>query len=284
MSLDPSSLAVVIARLTGVAEEMGAVLRRAAYSPNIKERADCSAALFTPAGELVVQAEHIPVHLGSMPASVHAAIEASRALSRGLRPGDQVLLNDPFEGGTHLNDLTLVAPCFVGGRLAGWAANRAHHADVGGMAAGSIPPEARQVHQEGLRIPPVLLTDEVAALLRANSRTPEERQGDLDAQVGANLVGVSRLGELAGEGAPLGEVCDYGERRMRAALAEVPSGSWTFTDVLGRAPDGALHTRKVLSENPGVYRDAAVHGIRETEPAAGQVDHFVGGGIRAIGI
>jgi N-methylhydantoinase B/oxoprolinase/acetone carboxylase alpha subunit len=232
VSLDPSSLAVVIARLAGVAEEMGAVLRRAAYSPNIKERADCSAALFTPDGELVVQAEHIPVHLGSMPASVHAAIEAVRGLPRPLRTGDQILLNDPFAGGTHLNDLTLVAPCFVGDRLAGWAANRAHHADVGGMVAGSIPPEARQVQQEGLRIPPVLLTDEVAALLEANSRTPEERRGDLDAQVGANAVGVDRLTELAGEGVPLAEVCDYGERRMRAALAEVPSGSWTFTDVL----------------------------------------------------
>ncbi|MBO0894116.1 MAG: hydantoinase B/oxoprolinase family protein [Acidimicrobiales bacterium] len=234
MSLDPSSLAVVIARLTGVAEEMGAVLRRAAYSPNIKERADCSAALFTADGELLVQAEHIPVHLGSMPASVQAAIEAARDLPRPLGPGDQLVLNDPFAGGTHLNDLTLVAPCFVGGRLAGWAANRAHHADVGGMVAGSIPPEAHQIHQEGLRIPPVLLTGEVAALLCANSRTPDERRGDLDAQVGANVVGVSRLAELVGAGAPLGEVCDYGERRMRAALAEVPSGSWAFDDVLDR--------------------------------------------------
>jgi N-methylhydantoinase B/oxoprolinase/acetone carboxylase alpha subunit len=225
--VDPAALQVLISRLTGVAEEMGAVLRRAAFSPNIKERADCSAALFTPDGELLVQAEHIPVHLGSMPASVRAAIDA---FSDGLGPGEQVVLNDPFAGGTHLNDLTLIAPCFVGDRLIGWAANRAHHADVGGMAPGSIPPDAVDIAQEGLRIPPVLLTDEVEALLAANSRTPEERTGDLDAQRGANQVGVERLAEFAS--APLADVVDYGERRMRAALSEIADGRWSFEDVL----------------------------------------------------
>src|ERR1051326_2469598 len=138
--MDPAALQVLVSRLTGVADEMGAVLRRAAFSPNIKERADCSAALFTPVGELLAQAEHIPVHLGSMPASVRAAIDA---LGSGVGPDDQIVLNDPFAGGTHLNDITLVAPCFTAdGRLVGWAANRAHHADVGGMTPGSIPPEA----------------------------------------------------------------------------------------------------------------------------------------------
>jgi N-methylhydantoinase B/oxoprolinase/acetone carboxylase alpha subunit len=229
LRLDPASLQVLISRLTGIAEEMGAVLRRAAFSPNIKERADCSAALFTPAGELLVQAEHIPVHLGSMPASVRAAIDA---FGDRLRPGDQVAVNDPFAGGTHLNDLTLVAPCFVDGRLVGWAANRAHHADVGGSAPGSIPADATEIYQEGLRIPPVLLTDEVRALLLANSRTPTERVGDLDAQVGANVTGVERLEEMAAAGAPLDEVVDYGERRMRATLADLPDGSWTFSDVI----------------------------------------------------
>lgn len=222
--LDPASLQVLVSRLTGVAEEMGAVLRRAAFSPNIKERADCSAALFTPDGELLVQAEHIPVHLGSMPASVRAA------LTLDVRPGEQVILNDPFAGGTHLNDITIVAPCHVDGRLIGWAANRAHHADVGGMAPGSMPPEAEEITQEGLRIPPVVFVEQVAALLLANSRTPVERRGDLDAQLGANRVGVERLAELAGE--RLAEVVAYGERRMRAALADLPDGTWHFEDVV----------------------------------------------------
>jgi N-methylhydantoinase B/oxoprolinase/acetone carboxylase alpha subunit len=229
MSLGPAELQVLISRLTGIAEEMGAVLRRAAFSPNIKERADCSAALFTPDGELLVQAEHIPVHLGSMPASVAAAIEA---FGDDLDPRDQVVLNDPFAGGTHLNDITLVAPCVVDGGLVGWAANRAHHADVGGAAPGSIPADATEIQQEGLRIPPTRLDDSVRRLLLANSRTPTERVGDLDAQVGANVVGVEHLAALAGAPAPLAEVVDYGERRMRAALAELPDGTWRADDVL----------------------------------------------------
>jgi N-methylhydantoinase B/oxoprolinase/acetone carboxylase alpha subunit len=226
--MDPAALQVLISRLTGVAEEMGAVLRRAAFSPNIKERADCSAALFTADGELLVQAEHIPVHLGSMPASVRAAIDG---FGGRLHRGDQVVVNDPFAGGTHLNDITLVAPCLVGDdRLVGWVANRAHHADVGGMAPGSIPADAVEVFQEGLRIPPVLLTDEIAEVLFANSRTPEERRGDLAAQRGANVVGVEQLATF--RTAPFDEVTAYGERRMRAALASLPDGSWRFDDVI----------------------------------------------------
>ncbi len=227
---DPSTLAVLIARLTGVAEEMQAVLRRAASSPNIKERADCSCALFTAEGELLTQSESIPVHLGSMPASVAAAIAAFDIAE--LEPGDQVVLNDPFAGGTHLNDLTLVAPCHLDGRLVGWVANRAHHSDVGGMVPGSIPPEASEIYQEGLRLPPVRLGPTVVAVLVANSRTPDERRGDLDAQRGANAVGVERFAELAYEGWALEEVVAYGERRMRAALADLPDGTAAFEDVL----------------------------------------------------
>lgn len=250
MRLGPAELQVLISRLTGVAEEMGAVLRRASYSPNIKERADCSAALFTADGDLLVQAEHIPVHLGSMPASVRAAIDA---FGGHLGPHDQVVLNDPFAGGTHLNDVTLVAPCVVDGRLVGWAANRAHHADVGGAAPGSIPADATDIHQEGLRIPPTFLDDGLRRVLLANSRTPEERAGDLDAQEGANRVGVERLAEIAGAarmpggatgggavGALLAEVVDYGERRMRAALGALPDGTWRSDDVVdstGARPD-----------------------------------------------
>jgi N-methylhydantoinase B/oxoprolinase/acetone carboxylase alpha subunit len=253
VSLDPASLQVLISQLTGVAEEMGAVLRRSAYSPNIKERADCSAALFTAGGELLVQAEHIPVHLGSMPASVRAVIDAAGRLGGPLRPGDQLALNDPFAGGTHLNDLTLVSPCFVDGVLSGWVANRAHHSDVGGMAAGSIPPDAKEIYQEGLRIPPARLVPEIESLLAANSRTPEERRGDLEAQIGANTVGVERMVEILAAGAPVDEVVAYGERRMRAALAALPDGSWSFTDVLDSAQGAQVGVGLTVAGDEAVF-------------------------------
>ncbi len=230
--MDPATLQVWISRLASVADEMGAVLRRAAYSPNIKERADCSCALFAPDGTLLAQAEHIPVHLGSMPAAVRAAIDAC---GRGIAAGEQIVVNDPFAGGTHLNDITFVAPAFVDdGTLLGWAANRAHHADVGGMAPGSLPPDATEIFQEGLRIPPVRWTPEVEALVVAASRTPEERRGDLDAQVGANRLGVARLRELPLASAPgvFGEIVGYGERRARSAIGALADGEYSFEDVL----------------------------------------------------
>jgi len=266
MSIGPAELQVLISRLTGIAEEMGAVLRRAAFSPNIKERADCSAALFTPAGELLVQAEHIPVHLGSMPASVRAAIDA---FGGGLDAGDQVVLNDPFAGGTHLNDITLVAPCVIDGELVGWAANRAHHADVGGSAPGSIPADATEIQQEGLRIPPTRLDESLRRLLLANSRTPTERIGDLDAQVGANMVGVERLAAMAGAAAPLAEVVDYGERRMRAALADLPDGTWRADDVLdstGAAADQQRPARVTVAVT--VSGDGVTFDFTGTDPQA----------------
>jgi len=245
VSLDPASLQILLSRLAGVAEEMSAVLRRAAFSPNIKERADCSAAVFTAGGELLAQAENIPVHLGSMPASVREAIARfgpDAPAEDRVAPGEHVILNDPFAGGTHLNDITVVTPCFVAGpggsggaggdRLLGWAATRAHHGDVGGSAPGSIPADATEVFAEGLRIPPVKLTAAVRALVLANSRTPGERSGDLDAQVGANTVGVERLAGFDAGDDRFGEVLDYGERRMRAVLADLPDGTWTFTDVI----------------------------------------------------
>jgi N-methylhydantoinase B/oxoprolinase/acetone carboxylase alpha subunit len=246
VTLDPAALQVLIARLTGIATEMGAVLARSAFSPNIKERHDHSAALFTPEGEMLVQAEHIPVHLGSMPASVAAVIERFGPGTDGwerVASGEQIILNDPFAGGTHLNDITLVAACVVGGRLVGWVANRAHHADVGGAAPGSMPADAVEIYAEGLRLPPVVLTGEVRELLCANSRTPDERLGDLDAQVGANRRGVDRLAALAE--APLDEVLAHGERRMRAALAALPDGVWRFADVVdsfGPRPEQQVET------------------------------------------
>lgn len=255
--MDPAALQVLIARLSGVAEEMGVVLQRSAFSPNIKERADCSAAVFDPRGRLLAQAEHIPVHLGSMPASVEAVIEA---IGDRLGPGDQAIVNDPFAGGTHLNDITVVAPCFVsavstageedlsgvpgsGPELVGWVANRAHHADLGGAAPGSIPADATEVFAEGLRIPPLPLTDEVTAMLLANSRTPAERSGDLAAQRGANDVGVRRLAHLVG--ASFDEILAHGRRRLEAILDGLPEGSWEATEVLDSTGPGRDQQRPV---------------------------------------
>ena len=240
--MTPVELEVARHALAGVAEEMGVALRRAAYSPNIKERMDCSAAVFDRDGAMVAQAEHIPVHLGSMPASVTAALDA---FGGQLAPGTQVLLNDPYAGGTHLPDLTLVTAVGDGdGQLLGYVANRAHHADVGGAAPGSMPAAATDIAMEGVRIPPVLVADangfreDVLDLVAANSRTPAERRGDLRAQLAANHVGARRLRELADRSGPdrlwqaMREVCDYSERRVRAALAEMPDGSWSFEDRL----------------------------------------------------
>ena len=234
VDLSPASLQILISRLSGVAEEMSAVLRRSAYSPNIKERADCSAAVFDPEGRLLAQAENIPVHLGSMPASVRAAIDR---FGDEVEPGLQIIVNDPYAGGTHLNDITVVAPCLVP-ELVGWVATRAHHADVGGDAPGSMPAGATDIAQEGLRLAPQRLTAEVRELVMRTSRTPTERAGDLDAQVGANAVGVERLAALAGQ--PFAEVLAHGERRMRTVLGALPDGTWHFSDVIdsfGSGPD-----------------------------------------------
>jgi N-methylhydantoinase B len=228
--------------LAGVAEEMGVALRRAAYSPNIKERADCSAAVFDPDGEMVAQAEHIPVHLGAMPASVRAVLDTYGS----LRPGQQVCVNDPYLGGTHLPDLTIVAGVGAAGsgELLGYVANRAHHADVAGAAPGSMPANATEIAMEGVRIPPILIADtdgereDVVRLIAANSRTPGERRGDLRAQFAANHVGARRLRELASRMGPgrlreaMAAVCDYSDRRVRAAVREIPDGCYHHSDVL----------------------------------------------------
>lgn len=239
--MDAVALELARHALAGVAEEMGVALRRAAYSPNIKERADCSAAVFAPDGTMVAQAEHIPVHLGSMPASVAAAL--ARFGDR-LTPGTQVLLNDPYAGGTHLPDLTLVAA--VGdadGVCIGFVANRAHHADVGGAAPGSMPATATDIAMEGIRIPPVIVAADgdasgVLEVVAASSRTPGERRGDLRAQFAANHVGAVRLAELAGRygrdglDAAMRGVCAYAERRVRAAVSAIPDGVYRAVDHL----------------------------------------------------
>ncbi len=266
-ALDPAALQVLVSRLAGVADEMGAVLRRAAYSPNIKERADCSAAVFTAAGDLLAQAEHIPVHLGSMPASVHAALDA---LGDRIRPGEQVVLNDPFAGGTHLNDVTLVAPCFAGDELVAWVANRAHHADLGGTTPGSMPPDALVIDEEGLRVPPSLLDAEVEARIVESSRTPDERRGDLDAQRGANALGVARVLEVVaqlGSTDSFAELIEYGERRMRAALARLPDGRYEFADALDSAgPRPAQQTPSRIVLALTIAGDAATFDFTGTAP------------------
>jgi N-methylhydantoinase B len=244
--VDPITLEVVRNALVGIAEEAGAALRRTAYSPNIKERIDCSTALFDAQARMVAQAEHIPVHLGSMPASVDAALAAFEE----LEPGDQVLLSDPYQGGNHLPDWTVVCPVHAtDGRLLGYAANRAHHADVGGAAPGSMPASATEIFAEGLRIPPVRLhrqgveDADLVALLLANTRTPGERLGDLRAQLGANALTVRRLAELAEElghellAAAMAATLDHAERATRAAIAELPDGIYRFADELD--DDGA---------------------------------------------
>ncbi|CAN5263575.1 hydantoinase B/oxoprolinase family protein [soil metagenome] len=245
---DAARLQVVRHALDGVAEMMGVALQRSAYSPNITERLDLSAALFDPDGAMIAQAEHIPVHLGSMPASVRAVLDAF-----DLQPGMAAIINDPYTGGSHLPDMTLVTA--VGdarGRPLGFVANRAHHADVGGAAPGSMPADAVDIAMEGLRVPPTLLVDthgergDVIALLAANSRTPDERLGDLRAQFAANHTGARRLAQLAAERSSDGLIADmaalltYAERRLRAAIRTMPDGSWQAVDVLeGGGPDGA---------------------------------------------
>jgi len=223
------------------AEEMGATLMRSAFSANVKERRDFSCALFDAAGRVISQAAHIPIHLGSVPLCVAAAMES---VGEGWEAGDAVVLNDPYRGGTHLPDVTLVSPVFLGGRRpAFFVANRAHHADIGGAHPGSMA-AAEDVHAEGLRIPPVKLVRagrvdrELMDLLLANMRVPREREGDLLAQWSANRVGERRLGELArehdpGELARRGaELMDWTERLLAAALRRLPDREVTFEDHL----------------------------------------------------
>ncbi|OYR50790.1 5-oxoprolinase [Halorubrum sp. Ea1] len=237
-ALDPVTLEVMRNQLEGVAEEMGQVLIRGAYSPNITERQDCSTALFDADGRMVAQAEHIPVHLGAMPEAVAAVRE------RDPSPGDVFVLNDPFTGGTHLPDVTLVSSLALDGDVVGFAVSRAHHADVGGMAPGSMPAGAREIQQEGLRIPPLRLVDggervdDVLDLILANVRTPAERRADLEAQLAANGRAGDRLGELADEHGrarlerAFDAVIDYSRERMTAAIADLPDGTYRAEDAM----------------------------------------------------
>ena len=238
--MDPTRLEIFKNVFHSVAEEMGAALRRSAFSPNIKERRDYSCAVYDADARVLAMGDHMPVHLGSMPASVAAARAAFP-----LEPGDIALLNEPFAGGTHLPDLTMVMPVFLPRerRASFYVANRAHHADVGGALAGSMGP-AREIFQEGLRIPPVKifrrgeLSKDVMSLLLANVRTPDEREGDLAAQIAACRTGERRLLEIVQkygerEVSAYGQhLLDYSSAMMRAALRELRAGTYTAEDFL----------------------------------------------------
>ena len=239
MPVDAIQLELFRHLLVSVAEEMGAVLRKSSYSANIKERRDYSCALYDARGETIAMGDHMPVHLGAMPLSVRAVMDAF-----ALEPGDVALVNDPFQGGTHLPDITAVAPVFTGGRKpAFYVASRAHHSDVGGMSPGSMP-LAKEIYQEGLRIPPILiqrrgqLDRPLLRMLLANVRTPVEREGDLAAQLASIQRGEQRLKEMvvkfgaARVAAGVRGLQDYSERMMRATLRELPAGTYRFEDVL----------------------------------------------------
>ncbi|MBV6432587.1 MAG: Acetophenone carboxylase delta subunit [Bryobacteraceae bacterium] len=240
MRVNPVDLELFRHQLVSIAGEMGTVLRKTSYSSNIKERRDYSCAVYTAAGETVAMGDHMPVHLGAMPLSVRHVMEAFR-----LEPGDVAIVNDPFRGGTHLPDITAVMPVFLAKsrRPAFFVASRAHHADIGGMSPGSMP-MAREIYQEGLRIPPILLARggkvdrHLMGLILANVRTPREREGDLLAQWMSLERGEQRLRALHSRygtkrlGALVAELLDYSERMMRNAIRGLPEGEYRFEDFL----------------------------------------------------
>ncbi len=240
MRLDPIEFEIFKNLFVSIAEEMGVTLCRTGFSPNIKERLDYSCAIYDASGQTIAQGDHMPVHLGAMPLSVRAAIDHV-----AMEPGDTVILNDPFRGGTHLPDITLVSPVFLKktGPPAFFVANRAHHSDVGGMSPGSMP-LAREIFQEGLIIPPIklirrgVIDNELMSFILANVRTPDEREGDLTAQIASNRVGESRLREIAAKYAYkrvahyAAATQDYTERVLRRTIADIPDGAYSFEDFL----------------------------------------------------
>ena len=240
--VDPVALQVMLGALRAACDEMGAVLVRSAQSANIKERRDASTALFDARGRMVMQAEHIPVHLGAMPSALAAVIDEEQ------RPGVSFVLNDPYRGGTHLPDITVITPLHHERELVGFAASRAHHADVGAAEPGSMPADSRTLEDEGVVIPPTRLSDEVIRELAGRMRNPGQREADLRAQLAAGRAGAGRVAALverfglATLRAGLEETLDYAERRTRARLAELEDGIRTAEDVL-EGPDGDIPLR-----------------------------------------
>jgi N-methylhydantoinase B len=265
MAIDPVKLEIFKALYHSVAEEMGLVLRRTAFSPNIKERRDYSCAVFDARGQLIAQGDHMPVHLGSMPMSVACAMAAHK-----MADGDIVMLNDPFAGGTHLPDLTMIAPVYLGAaRPLFYVANRAHHADIGGATPGSMG-TATEIYQEGLRIPPVRLMragkldDDIKRLFLSNVRLAEEREGDLTAQLGAIRTGMRRLADIINRYGKkeahryAQHLIDYTARMMRARLAQLPAGVYQARDWLdddGISPEPVEIVARISIKNGAAVVD-----------------------------
>jgi len=259
---DPIELELFKNIFVSISEEMGAVLGRTALSPNIKERKDFSCALFNAKGETFAQGSHIPVHLGAMPLSVQASLQAV-----SFEDGDLVILNDPYHGGTHLPDITCITPVFVGKKLTFFVANRAHHSDVGGMSPGSMP-LATEIYQEGLIIPPVKivsngsLDEDLLNLILSNVRTPEERKGDILAQVAANSTGKQRLEETvkkygARKLVRYGRLIqDYTEKILREAIRAIPDGVYAFSDFMD--DDGITDTPVEIAVRINISGDEAI--------------------------
>jgi len=264
-AIDPVELQILTGALRAICEEMGAVLIRSAHSANIKERRDASTALFDPHGEMVMQAEHIPVHLGAMPAAVAAVLDEDHAPDRAW------ILNDPYRGGTHLPDITVITPIFAGDELIAFAASRAHHADVGGPTPGSMPADSRTLDDEGVVIEPRVLDDDTIAEVVAEMRQPDQRRADLRAQLAAGRVAVRRLLELderVGRDtlrAAFSEVLDYAERRTRTCIEELDDGCYRARDLL-EAREGDLE----------IVLEATVDGDRLVLDFSGTAEQYEG--------
>ncbi len=274
MSVDPVTTAVIGSALAYASEEMGIAVRNSAYSPNIKERLDHSCALFDRQKRLIAQAEHIPVHLGSLPWGLRTTLEGIERFAT-LAPGDMWVVNDPYISGTHLNDVTVIRPIFFDERLIGYSANKAHHTDVGGMVPGSMSADAPDLFAEGLVVPPMLLMSGDAVvrstveLFEANSRTPAARGGDLRAQIAGNITGERRLRELAARygvsmlEATIDRILADSERRMRAALRALGEGQFDATDYLEDrqgAPSIALRVKLRLQDGTATLDYAGTAG------------------------
>jgi len=274
--MDPITLEVMRNAFQSVAEEMGAALIRTALSTNIKDRRDCSTAIYTPEGELVAQAEHIPLHLGLMVSVVKKTLEAYPL--EKLAVGDAIITNDPYVSGSHLPDICMISPVFVNGLCIGLLANLAHHVDVGGITPGSMPTISSDIFQEGLRIPPVRLKrggevdEEMMQLIANNVRTRYETIGDFQAQFAANNVGERRLKEIIAKYGPeeaafyMRELINYSERRMLSAIGELPRGRFEFEDYL--EGDGFSERQMTIRAAVEITSDTITVDFTGTSPQA----------------